>query len=627
MKGVSGKLLCVDLSRGKIELKTLEQPILESYLGGVGLAARILYDKGRGVRPLGPENPLIMAPGLLVGTGFPTASKTTFMARSPLTGGVGRAAAGAWAGVALKRAGFDALVVEGKAETPSMLYVDDGSSSVEDASKLWGLNVRETAKRIKSEYEGVSTVVIGPAGERLSLIAGIDCEERQAARTGLGAVMGSKMLKAIAVKGTGNLEYADPDSLRALSFKWAKTLRDDPKSELQRRYGTPEFYDWMNRDRGVFPSRNWQHGYFKASYDKLTGNERSGLDPYYWAPKYSLRNKACPHCNKPCGRIFRITSGKYAGTELDGPEYETIYSLGGALEVDNPEALARLHMECDLLGLDGISAGLTIAWAMEAYERGLLSREDLDGIDLRFGNADAALVTLRRMAYREGKLGELLADGVKAASERLGKNSNKFAIHVKGLELPAYDVRGLKGVGLSFAVSVRGADHLNAVCYSTELKGTWWKFSGIDRFSSRNKGFMVKIHEDIMTLYDALGICKFSRGFFYVEELPPVIEAATGLKLKVSELFTVGERIYNLERAYNAREGFSRKDDRLPHRVLWEPIPEGPSAGSRITPLELEEMLNEYYAARGWSEDGIPTKAKLVQLDLFDEAREVGAER
>jgi aldehyde:ferredoxin oxidoreductase len=627
MKGVSGKLLCVDLSRGKIELKTLEQPILESYLGGVGLAARILYDKGRGVRPLGPENPLIMAPGLLVGTGFPTASKTTFMARSPLTGGVGRAAAGAWAGVALKRAGFDALVVEGKAETPSMLYVDDGSSSVEDASKLWGLNVRETAKRIKSEYEGVSTVVIGPAGERLSLIAGIDCEERQAARTGLGAVMGSKMLKAIAVKGTGNLEYADPDYLRTLSFKWAKTLRDDPKSELQRRYGTPEFYDWMNRDRGVFPSRNWQHGYFKASYDKLTGNERSGLDPYYWAPKYSLRNRACPHCNKPCGRIFRITSGKYAGTELDGPEYETIYSLGGALEVDNPEALARLHMECDLLGLDGISAGLTIAWAMEAYERGLLSREDLDGIDLRFGNADAALVTLRRMAYREGKLGELLADGVKAASERLGKNSNKFAIHVKGLELPAYDVRGLKGVGLSFAVSVRGADHLNAVCYSTELKGTWWKFSGIDRFSSRNKGFMVKIHEDIMTLYDALGICKFSRGFFYVEELPPVIEAATGLKLKVSELFTVGERIYNLERAYNAREGFSRKDDRLPHRVLWEPIPEGPSAGSRITPLELEEMLNEYYAARGWSEDGIPTKAKLVQLDLFDEAREVGAER
>jgi aldehyde:ferredoxin oxidoreductase len=296
------------------------------------------------------------------------------------------------------------------------------------------------------------------------------------------------------------------------------------------------------------------------------------------------------------------------------------------LEVDDPEAVARLHMECDLMGLDGISAGLTIAWAMEAYERGLLSREDLDGIDLRFGNADAALVALRRMAYREGKLGELLAEGVKAASERLGRGSDRFAIHVKGLELPAYDVRGLKGVGLSFAVSVRGADHLNAVCYSTELKGTWWKFSGIDRFSSRNKGFMVKIHEDIMTLYDALGICKFSRGFFYVEELPPVIEAVTGLKFEVSELFTIGERIYNLERAYNAREGLNRKDDRLPYRVLWEPIPEGPSAGSHISPLELEEMLDEYYAARGWSEDGVPTKAKLVQLDLFDEANEIGAD-
>ncbi|MBS7645424.1 MAG: aldehyde ferredoxin oxidoreductase family protein [Candidatus Bathyarchaeia archaeon] len=625
MKGVAGKVLHVDLSEGGMESKTLEESILRSYLGGVGLAARILYDRGGRADPLGPENPLIMAPGLLVGTGFPTASKTIFMAKSPLTGGVGRAAAGAWVGVALKRAGFDALIIEGRAEAPTMLYIDDGSSSMEDASKLWGLNVREAARKIKDRYGGASTAVIGPAGERLSLIAGIDCEERQAARTGLGAVMGSKRLKAIAVKGTGRVEYADPDSLRVLSLKWSKTLREDPKSELQRKYGTPEFYDWMNRDRGVFPSRNWQHGYFKASYDKLEGNERSGLDPYYWAPKYTFKNRACPYCNKPCGRIFRITSGKYAGTELDGPEYETIYSLGGALEVDDPEAVARLHMECDLLGFDGISAGLTIAWAMEAHERGLLSTEDLDGVDLRFGNADAALEALRRMAYRKGRLGRLLADGVKVASERLGKNSDRFAIHVKGLELPAYDVRGLKGVGLSFAVSVRGADHLNAVCYSTELKGTWWKFSGVDRFSSKNKGFMVKLHEDMMTLYDALGICKFSRGFFYVEELPPVIEAVTGARLEVSELFTIGERIYNLERAYNAREGLSRMDDRLPHRILWEPIPEGPSAGSCVTPLELEEMLDEYYAARGWSEDGIPTKAKLTQLDLFKEAEEIGA--
>lgn len=626
MKGVAGKILHVDLSKNRIESQRLDEPLLKSYLGGVGLATRILYDKGGKVDPLDPRNPLIMAPGLLVATGFPTASKTVFMTKSPLTGGVGRAAVGAWVGVALKRAGFDALVIEGRADAPSLLYIADESSSIEDASELWGLNVREAAKRIKRKYEGVSTAVIGPAGEQLSSIAGIDCEERQAARTGLGAVMGSKKLKAIAVKGAGGIEYADPESLKTISLKWSKVLRESPKSELQRKYGTPEFYDWMNRDRGVFPSRNWQHGYFKASYDKLKGNERSGLDPYYWAPKYSVKNRACPHCNKPCGRIFKVPPGRYAGTELDGPEYETVYSLGGALEIDDIEAVARLHMECDLLGFDGISAGLTVAWAMEAYERGLLSRDDLDGIDLRFGDADAALEALRRMAHREGKLGSLLADGVKSASEKLGKNSDRFAIHVKGLELPAYDVRGLKGVGLSFAVSVRGADHLNAVCYSTELKGTWWKFSNIDRFSSRNKGFMVKLHEDIMTLYDTLGICKFSRGFFYVEELPPIIEATIGIKFKVSDLLTIGERIYNLERAYNVREGLTRMDDRLPHRILWEPIPEGPSAGSRITPLELEEMLNDYYTARGWSEDGIPTKAKLVQLDLFAEAEEIGAE-
>ncbi|MGC8850495.1 MAG: aldehyde ferredoxin oxidoreductase N-terminal domain-containing protein, partial [Candidatus Bathyarchaeia archaeon] len=251
MKGVAGKVLHVDLSGSKIESKTLEEPTLKSYLGGIGLAARILYDRGGRVNPLGSENPLIMAPGLLVGTGFPTASKTIFAAKSPLTGGIGRAAVGAWVGVALKKAGFDALIIEGRAETPAILHIDDGSSSIEDASELWGLKVREAAGKIKDRYEGVSTAVIGPAGERLSLIAGIDCEERQAARTGLGAVMGSKKLKAIAVKGTGKIEYANPDSLRALSLKWSKTLREDPKSELQRKYGTPEFYDWMNRDRGV----------------------------------------------------------------------------------------------------------------------------------------------------------------------------------------------------------------------------------------------------------------------------------------------------------------------------------------------------------------------------------------
>lgn len=626
MKGLAGKGLRVNLTTGNIEDFDLDEELQSTYLGGVGLAARILYDEGGGVDPLGANNPLIMAPGLLVGTGLPTASKTIFMAKSPLTGGVGRASAGAWVGVALKKAGFDVLIVKGASSNPCLIYIEDGKASIENCNEMWGLNVRETVKVIKSKYGNVSTAVIGPAGEHLSRIAGIDCEERQAARTGLGAVMGSKKLKAIVVKGTRQIEYADPDEVRRLAVEWGKVLREDQKSELQRKYGTAEFYDWMNRDRGVFPSRNWQHGYFKASYEKLKGNERSKLDPYYWAPIYTARNRACPYCNKPCGRIFKITSGKYSGTELDGPEYETIYSLGGALEIDDIEAVARLHMECDLLGFDAISAGLTIAWAMEAYERGLLLKESADGLELKFGNVDAALEALRRMAFREGKLGNLLADGVKAASERLGKRSKEFAIHVKGLELPAYDVRGLKGVGLSFAVSVRGADHLNAVCYSTELKGTWWKFNGVDRFSAKGKGFMVKMHEDIMTLYDMLGLCKFSRGFFYVEELPKFIEAVTGVRLKISELLLMGERVYNLERAYNVREGLTRKADTLPYRVLHEAIPDGPSKGSLIKPSELKQMLDEYYSARGWSMEGVPTKAKLVQLDLFKEAEDVGAE-
>ncbi|MEM2195141.1 MAG: aldehyde ferredoxin oxidoreductase family protein [Candidatus Methanomethylicia archaeon] len=625
MKGVTGKGLRVNLTDKHIEVFKLDEALQSTYLGGVGLATRILYDEGKRVNPLGLNNPLIMAPGLLVGTGLPTASKTTFMAKSPLTGGIGRSTVGAWAGVALKKAGFDILIIKGASNEPCLIYIEDSNASIEVCNEIWGLNVRESTKTIKSRYGNAATVVIGPAGENLSRIAGIDCEERQAARGGLGAVMGSKKLKAIVVKGTKQVEYANPDEVRELAVKWGKILSKDQKSELQKKYGTSEFYDWMNMDRGVFPSRNWQYGYFKLSYEKLKDNEKSKLDPYYWAPIYTVRNKACPHCNKPCGRIFRISSGKYAGTELDGPEYETIYSLGGALEIDDIEAVARLHMECDLLGLDAISAGLTIAWAMEAYEKGLLSKEDTDGLELNFSNADAALEVLRKIAFRKGKLGRLLADGVKSASEQLGKRSEEFAMHVKGMELPGYDVRGLKGVGLSFAVSVRGADHLNAICYSAELKGSWWKFSGVDRFSVEGKGFMVKIHEDIMTLYDMLGLCKFSRGFFYVEELPSFIKAATGKEFKVSELLLMAERVYNLERAYNVREGLTRKDDTLPYRILHEPIPEGASKGSLIKPSELEKMLDEYYAARGWSKEGIPTKAKLIQLDLVKEAEEVGA--
>lgn len=282
-------------------------------------------------------------------------------------------------------------------------------------------------------------------------------------------------------------------------------------------------------------------------------------------------------------------------------------------------------MTCDLYGLDAISAGLTVSWTMEAFEKDLLSREDLDGLEPKFGDVDAILEVLKKMAYREGKVGALLSDGVKAASEKLGKGSRDFAIHSKGLELPAYDARGIKGMGLAMAVAVRGGDHLTAVVYGTELVGKWWKFSGIDRFSAENKGFEVKVHEDLMTLYDITGVCKFTRHTFFAEAYPELVRAVTGMDLSLADLFVISERVYNLQRAFNVREGLDRNADSLPARVFKDPIPKGRSKASIIKRSEFERMLDDYYQARGWSWNGVPTKAKLVSLDLYDIAEEVGA--
>jgi len=625
MKGYAGKILRVNLSTKSFQAELIPLEWTRKFLGGMGFATTLLYkETEKGLNALSADNKLIVAPGLLTGTGIPTASKTLFITKSPLTGGFGKAAAGAPIGPSLKKAGYDLLVIEGQSQTPVVLVIDNQTVRVDGAEELWGKNVRETAALLKKRYEGFSTAVIGPAGENLSRIAGIDSDERQAARTGVGAVMGSKKLKAIAVKGTSNVEYADAQALHDLVIRWNKTIRENPDSKLDMKYGTGEFYAWMNKDKGVHPSRNWQQGYFQKSFDNVKEGELTQLDPYYWSPKYTVRNKACPNCTKPCGRIVRINEGKYAGTELDGPEYETIYSLGANLEIDDFEALCHIQMMCDLYGLDAISAGLTISWAMEAFEKGLLTKEDFDGVELRFGDVDATLEVLQRMAYREGKVGALLSDGVKAASEKLGKGSSHFAIHSKGLELPAYDVRGIKGMGLAMAVAVRGGDHLTAVAYGTELVGKWWKFSGINRFSAENKGFEIKVHEDLMTLYDIVGVCKFTRHMFFAEAYPEMIKAVTGMELSVADLFTIGERVYNLQRAFNVREGLDRRADSLPARVFEDPIPKGVSKGSRIKRSEFERMLDDYYQARGWSWDGVPTKVKLVSLDLPEVAEEVG---
>ena len=620
MKGITGKILFVDLTSGKNTTVLLSEEVYAKYLGGLGIASRLLYDYLEpGTDPLSPENPLIIVPGLLVGTGLSTASKTTITFKSPATNAFGRSVVGAYLGVALKKAGFDGMIIKGKSNKPVYLYIEDENVEIRDAADLWGKDAIETQIFLREKLgKDFRTGAIGLAGEKLLLIADIDFEERQSARAGGGAVMGSKLLKAIAIKGTGNVDYADEDLLKVAITNWNKKINGSEPQKLDMAYGSGEFYEWVNKERGVFPVKNWQESIFEESFKKHK-NEKSPLDPYYWSPKYTEKLHPCPNCTKPCGRFFVIKDGKYAGTRVEGIEYELLYALGSELGIDNIEVTAKLNEICDRAGVDGISAGVTLGWAMEAFEKGLLTKDDTDGIDLYFGNEEAAIQAMEKLAWKKGKLGELLGDGVKRAAKKLGKGSEKFALEIKGLEPPGYDVRGLKGMALAIAVSVRGACHLTGGIYAPELIGSFWKLANVDRLSAKWKGYEVKTGEDFMSVYDMLGMCKFSRSLFWIEGMLDGLKAVTGIDYDVNQLMAIGERIYNLDRLINIREGLTRNDDSLPYRVTHEPIKNGVSKGNYVTEEELQDMLDEYYLVRGWSKNGIPTRMCLFKLGLENE--------
>lgn len=624
MKGVWGKILKIDLTSKNAEAVEVPGDVYGKYGAGLGIGAYCLYREiPEKANPLGPDNAMIISPGLLVGTGVPTGSKTVLAFKSPLTGGAGRSVVGAHLGVALRKSGFDAIVIKGVSESLTAIKIDDEDVEFIDASEYKGVDSLEVQKSLREKYgKEFRTCAIGRAGENLSKIADVDFEDRQAGRAGGGAVLGSKNVKAILVKGTKKIDIHDPEKLKALNKKWIKILKEHPATKADMDYGSGEWWEWHNLERGTNPARNFQWGYHQSAYDNLKEGEKASLDPHYWSPKYTEKHNPCPNCPKPCGRILAVKEGKYAGTRIDGIEYELLYSLGSMLDIDDIEAVAKLNEVCDREGFDGISAGVTLAWAMEANERGLLDKDKMEGIDLMFGNPDAAIEVLEMMATREGFIGKLLSDGAKAASEKLGRNSDQFAIHIKGLELPGYDIRGLKGTALAFAVSPRGACHLTAAVYGPELGGSWWKYEGIDRFSSDWKGYLVKSAEDLATVYDLFGICKFSRHMFFLEGFAGIVAALTGCELSDGAIMAMGERVYTLQKMFNVREGMDRKEDVLPYRITHEPIPKGASEGSLVKEEEFQHMLDEYYMARGWSKNGIPTRAKLASLDLLDVVEE-----
>ncbi len=631
MSGYWKKLLEVDLSTKEVNEKELSDEFLRKHLGGAGFTTKIIYDEiDPNIDPLSPKNALVVAPGILLGPSIPTASKTTIGFKAPQTGGYGKSVVGAKIGDQLKRAGYDALVLKGKAEKPSKIIIKDDEVEIKEAKDLWGKDTREADEKIKEKYANYATAIIGPSGEKLSKMAMIECEDRQAGKGGGGAVMGSKNLKAIAVKGTKDLPIHDEERLEKLNDKWREiTMGEgesgdesfDPKDGME--YGTGEAIHTKNNVFGCFPTRNWQSGYFKKAYDRLDDpdEERIDIDPRYWTQVYREGRRPCPYCTKPCSQYFVSEDSQYGKIEVDGPEYETQYSFGGACEIDDIEAVAKANEICDKLGLDTISAGVTIAWAMEANEKGLLDTD----MDLEFGNADAMLEALEKIAYKEGDLGELLGDGVAEASKRLGRGSEKFAIHVKGMPPAGFEVRGLKGMALAFAVSTRGADHLNSCLYALEMAGSFWDFEDYDRSKLDGKAMALKSMEDLMMLYDITGVCKFSRGLMFDYGLLELVEAVTGFEMDLSEFMTIGERVYNLSKAFNVREGFRRKDDTLPDRVFDDEVLYGPTEGEKISREKFQEELSRYYNIRGWDNEGVPMKRTLNELDLSEVAKKFGS--
>ena len=606
MLGYAGTILYVDLTTGKTRTEKLSEEVAKKYIGGIGLGMKLFLSNSKaGVDPLSPENPLVLALGPVSGTMFPTGGNGhAFISKSPATNGVGEAVSHGTFGAELKRAGYDAIILIGKAEKPVYLWIDDEAVQLLDASQIWGKSPSETEDAIKNEIGDyyVRVASIGLAGEKLSKISNIINEKTRAAgRTGLGAVMGSKNLKAIAVRGTRDIVVAKPDEFIEMVKEFHERMKG-PAAQKYRTLGTPENIMVQNA-LFCMPTRNFNNAHFENA-DNISGetlNER-----------YIAKIIACNSCAMRCEHEAVIREGPYKGT-LARMEYDNIWALGPNCGVDKLDAIIKAAELCNYYGLDATSTGVTISFIMECHEKGILTHEDLGGLDAHFGNADALLQLIEKIGKREG-IGDVLADGVKVAAEKIGKGSIPLAQHIKGLEVTGYDLRCLKTTALSFAVSFRGADHNRSGAYAIDLTGK------VDRLKAeKGRGKLVKDSENIYALIDSLIICKNAKGTLYKElaDMAKLYSLVTGVEMTPEELSVIGERINTLAKLINVREGLSRKDDTLPWKVMNQPITDqGPVKGAVVTQDELDLLLDDYYQARGWNVEGIPTKAKLLELGM-----------
>lgn len=611
LKGYMGKILKIDLTRSQIQIEPLNEAWAEKFIGGSGLGAKYLFEMtDEKTDPLGAENPLIFMNGPFTATPVPLSGRHAVVSRSPLTGIFGESDVGGTWGANLKKAGFDGIIITGKAERPVYLWINDEKVEIRDASHIWGKDTYETDSLLRSETQEKAVVSsIGQAGEKQVLLSSIMADgkdTRAAGRCGMGAVMGSKKLKAIVVLGTQNVPLFRPEEVNHLQKEFAPLINKN--AENFRKYGTSGSLSVFEA-MGTLPLQNWKFiGRWEESAEKING--------FTMAETVLTGRYFCDACILGCGRRIKIDHGPYAGVQGAGPEYETLALLGSNCLIDNLEALCYANELCNRYGLDTISVGSVIAFAMEAYEKGLIDREDIGGIELKWGKEEALIEMIKQIALKKG-FGEVLGKGVRKASEWIGKNSVEFASHIKGLELPAHDPRGYNAGAVSFATSSRGACHLAGLSHTFErvLKSPEMDIpEPLDRFEVKGKGILAAKSQNLMGLMDSLKLCKFILfGGVTITHIVKWYGDVTGRDLSIEEFLKAGERIFNLKRMYNVRLGISRKDDTLPYRHLtWK------RQGKGLTPNlpPLGQMLSEYYEYRGWSEEGIPTPEKLKELGL-----------
>jgi len=601
MSSYNGKLIRLNLTTGKSQVEEIPRQWLKDFLGGRGLGVKYLYEELKpGVEPLSAENKVIMMMGPLGATTAMSVSRMALATKSPLTGAVSKSIMGGSFGAFLKFAGYDGIIVEGESAKPVYLHIDKEGIHLLDAADLWGLDTQQTHQRLREKH-GKSTQVacIGPAGENLVRYAILISDLRCGGRTGVGTVLGAKKIKAFAVNSSGPLSLHDADGFKKLTKEIIEGLKTSPGRIKMSDFGTSYLTLSLEKD-GIFPIKNFQEGH-------LEGVEKIGDEAL---ASIKIKNDGCYGCMTKCGQVRKVTGGTYDGAVSEGPDYETIWSLGGNLANTDIGALIAADSLCDKLGLDTVSAGNSIGFAYELYQRGIITREDTDGLELNWGDPAPMMTLIQKISDREG-LGKLLGEGTKRAAAQIGKGAEDYAMQVKGLELPGYEPRAVKGYGLIFATSNVGAHHMYGRPRA-ELAGKKDKLTEVD------KGKDAADAEILQATQDTVIQCAFSPVTgFNAQQRSELLVMATGFKefADPAYLDKVGERTLCLERCFNVREGFDRKDDTLPKRMRTEPLKDaGPATGQTFK--NLDGLLDEYYDVLGYTRQGIPSEAKLKELGL-----------